>query len=532
MITTKIKKALMGMALGAAFLGVNAAPLEASEPKPGGTLTTITTGFRTLNPAVQSGGATGIPGSQIFAGLLQIEDGYKAVPYLAESWTASNDGLSYTFKLRSDATFHDGKPITSKDVAFSFGVVKANHPFGKLMFGAINAIDTPDETTVVVRLSKPTPSFIQSLQPFLMPVLPQHVYGDGQNVKTHPRNNQDVVGSGPFHVAEHKRGEYLILKRYDGFFRKGKPYLDRIVVKYVKEAGVRFLGFDKGDFDYIALSGFTPNELKRLKKKSDITVTGQGYEAMGHVNYLELNLRRKPFDDVRVRQAIAHALNKDFIVKVLFQGESKKALGPIHSGGVFAAKDLPDYAGGIEKANALLDEAGLKPDADGIRFKMELDIPSWGASYLGVMANYMMPQLKKAGIDVVARKAPDFGSWVKRISSWNYDATMSAAWNYPDPLIGLHRLYACNNIQNIIWSNTQGYCNEKVDAIMEKASGTLDQSERRKLYGDFQKLMVEELPLIYLTEEKFTTGYHNYVKNVPLGPWGALGPWDNMYLDK
>ncbi|MCP5368990.1 MAG: ABC transporter substrate-binding protein [Hyphomicrobiales bacterium] len=523
-------------ATGAVLAGLVAAAVVAApataQPKRGGTLTTITTGFRTLNPGVQSGAATGVPGSQIFAGLVQVGDGYKPQPYLAESWSVSDDGLTFTFKLRTDATFHDGKPVTAEDVAFSFDVVKNNHPFGRLMFGNLDQVTTPDAHTVVVKLSKPTPSFMQSLQPLLMPIMPKHVYGDGQDVKKHPRNNENVVGSGPFKVVENKKGEHLILERYDGFFRKGRPYLDRIVVRTMKEAGTRFLAFDTGEADYYAFTGYTPREVKRLQERKDVTVTDAGYGAIGHVNYLELNLRRKPFDDVRVREAIAHAIDHDFIVDTLFQGVSRVSLGPIHSGGAFYVDGLPKYNGGIEKAKALLDEAGLKPGPDGVRFKMTLEIPNWGGAYLGVMASYLRPQLKKVGIDVVGRKSPDFGTWVKRVSSWDYDATMNAAWNYPDPLIGVHRLYSCDNIRNIIWTNTEGYCNKEVDAIMAKAGSSLDQAERAKLYGEFQRILAKDLPFVYLTEEKFTTVFHNYVKGVPLGPWGALSPWDEVYLDK
>ncbi|HZP89031.1 MAG TPA: ABC transporter substrate-binding protein, partial [Burkholderiales bacterium] len=145
-------------------------PLPAlSAAKQGGTLNVVWEAMRTLNPAVQSGAATAVPGSQIFAGLIQMDRRYQPQPYLATSWESAPNGLTYTFHLVRDATFHDGKPITSADVAFSIMAVKEFHPFGPLMFGNVEGVDTPDPYTVVVRLSHPTPQFIQALQPFLMP---------------------------------------------------------------------------------------------------------------------------------------------------------------------------------------------------------------------------------------------------------------------------------------------------------------------------------------------------------------------------
>ena len=164
-----------------------AGPSYAAEPKQGGTLVVgAGAGVRHLNPAVQSGGATGVPGTQIFAGLVRIDDKFVPHPYLAKSWEVSDDGMSYTFHLVENARFHDGEPITSEDVAFSLATVKANHPFGIAMFDAVDRVDTPDPHTAVIRLKKPHPALMQALAPLLMPVIPKHVFGDGQEPKTHP----------------------------------------------------------------------------------------------------------------------------------------------------------------------------------------------------------------------------------------------------------------------------------------------------------------------------------------------------------
>lgn len=147
---------------------------------------------------------------------MRYDENWTPQPYLAESWNISEDGLTVTLNLVKNATFHDGHPITSSDVAFSVKVIQENHPF-KSMFAPVASVDTPDEHTAVLNLSQPHPALMLAMSGQLMSIIPEHIYGDGQNPKTHPRNNKDVVGSGPFKLVEFKNGEHVIVERYDDF---------------------------------------------------------------------------------------------------------------------------------------------------------------------------------------------------------------------------------------------------------------------------------------------------------------------------
>ena len=185
-----MKTVLKSLLAATAVAALVASGAKAQEPKRGGTLTmALQQTPRHLNPAVQSGTVTGQPGTQLFASLLRYDEGWEPQPYLAESWDVSDDGLTVTVNLVQGATFHDGQPITSEDVAFSIDTVKANHPF-KSMFAPVETVETPDATTAILKLSKPHPALLLAMSSQLLSIIPKHVYGDGQDPKSHPANSE------------------------------------------------------------------------------------------------------------------------------------------------------------------------------------------------------------------------------------------------------------------------------------------------------------------------------------------------------
>ena len=509
-----------------------AGPALAAEPVPGGTL--IVGGgadARHLNPAVQSGGNTGVPGAQLFAGLVRIDDRFEPRPYLAERWSISADGLSYTFHLVPGARFHDGSPITSEDIAFSLGVVREHHPFGIAMFDAVAHVDTPDPLTAVIRLSRPHPALMQALAAPLMPVIPKHVYGDGRDPKTHPMN-ATPVGSGPFRYGEWVRGRHLILERNDDFFIEGRPYLDRIVFRIVKEPSVRKLALHKGEIDYYPFNPVRFRDVPTMAANPDLRVSTAGYAALGPLNYVEFNLRAPPFDDLRVRRAVAYTIDRDYMADTLHGGVPRPGTGPFHHASPFHIDGLNGYPLDLERARDLLDAAGYRPDADGVRMTVVLDYPPFHVDSLTTGASYIKSQLKKVGIAVTLRAPGDLPAWAARIAAWDYQFTLNATWNYPDPVIGVHRVYLCANIRNIVWSNTQGYCNERVDALLREAASTTDPTRRKALYAQFQRIVTEELPLYFINEEPYVTVSQRTVMNPPETVWGAMQPMDEVWLDR
>ncbi|SLN76272.1 ABC transporter substrate-binding protein [Oceanibacterium hippocampi] len=526
------RKLLSATALAMVFAGATAiggpAPAQA-EAKAGGTLVIGSTQKpRHLNPAVQSGIATAVPGTQLFATPLRFDANWKPQPYLAEKWEVSDNGLDITLHLRKNATFHDGKPVTSEDLAFSLETVKANHPF-KTMFAPVTSVETPDAHTAIIHLAHPHPAILLAMSSALLPVIPKHVYGDGQDLKTHPANSAPV-GSGPFRFVEFNPGENVILEKNPDYFIEGRPYLDKIIIKNYKDTTSLTLAMDKGEIDmYPFLEG--ARNINRLKENKDLTVTSDGYAAVGPINWLAFNTKREILAKKEVRQAIAYAVDRNFITKALHAGASTIATGPITPASPFYTVDVAKYDLDLDKSKAMLDAAGY-PEKDGARFSLTIDYIPGGDEQQKNVAEYIASQLKKIGIDLQVRAAPDFPTWAKRVSSHDFDLTMDIVFNWGDPVIGVHRTYLSTNIiEGVIWSNTQSYANSEVDKLLDAAAKEPDEAKRKADYVAFQKIVADDLPIYWLNLLPYHTAYSNRVGNPPLTIWGTMAPMDEVYLN-
>lgn len=504
-----------------------ALPAQAQEPKRGGTLVIGSTQApRHLNGAVQSGVATAVPSSQLFASPLRFDDKWNPQPYLAESWDLAKDGKSLTLKLRRNAVFHDGKPVTSADVAFSVMAIKANHPFSTMM-GPVEKVDTPDPHTAIIRMSVPHPAIVLAMSPALCPILPKHVYGDGQDLKTHPRNSTDVVGSGPFRFVEFKPGQRIVMERFDKFFLAGKPYLDKVIINIAPDASSLQLGLGRGDIHMLA-NLTVPADLRRLSNDPQLTLTAKGYEGIGALNWLAFNTERKPLSDVRVRKAIAHAIDKNFITKALMGGFAKPADGPIIASSPFAVDDVVRYPLDLKKSAELLDAAGLKAGPGGERLKLTIDYLPGTDDQQKTVAEYIRGQLKKVGITVEVRASADFPAWAKRLATRDYDLSMDLVFNWGDPIIGVHRTYLSSNIRPIVWTNTQAYRNPEVDKLLETAGGLLDPTQRKAYYATFQKIVTDDVPIAFINVVPYHTVASKKLVNLPTTIWGPFSPYDEL----
>jgi peptide/nickel transport system substrate-binding protein len=407
--------------------------------------------------------------------------------------------------------------------------IKAYHPF-KPMMAPVVGVDTPDAHTAVIRTSTPHPALLLCMSPALCPILPKHIYDDGQYLPTHPRNLANVIGSGPFKWVEFNPNQRIVMERFDKFFLPGKPYLDKVIISINPDPASLMLSFDRGEIQMLPFVS-NPSDLKLLAANARATLTPKGYEGIGGLNWLAFNLTRRPMSDLQVRKAIATAIDKNFICKVLMNGFAAPADGPIvPSSPFFAATDLVRYPFDLKKAATMLDAAGYKAGTNGERFKLTIDYQPGIDDQQKNVAEYIRGQLKKIGIAVELRASADFPAWAKRIAAHDFDMTMDQVWNWGDPVIGVARTYMSNNIKPIVWTNTQSYNNPAVDKLLLAAGSDLDSAKRKVDYAEFQKIVTEDLPIDFINLIPFHTAASKKMGNVPVTIWGPLSPYDEVYL--
>ena len=326
--------------------------------------------------------------------------------------------------------------------------------------------------------------------------------------------------------SNNKSGEHVILERFDDFFVDGRPYLDKLIIKIVPDPAARAIAYENGELQFGSFES-VPQNINRLKKVDGVNVTSKGYGAIGPVDWLAFNTTRGPLKDKRVRQAIAYAVDKNFIHKAIMRGTAADATTGIHPDSPFYNANVEKYNLDIDKANALLDEAGFSKDGDGKRFGLKVDY-GWGE--LKPNAEYLRTALKKVGIEVTVRASADFPTWAKRMGTMDFDMSWDTVFNWGDPVIGVHRTYLSSNIAKGVWSNTQGYSNTRVDELLELASKETDQAKRKALYKEFQEIIADEVPQYFTNTLPYHTVYSDKVGNPPLGIWATSSPMDNTYL--
>ncbi len=468
-------------------------------------------------------------GGKIFSALLTYSFDLKPVPSLAESFEISADGKTYTFKLRKGVKWHDGKPFSSDDVVFSFTkLLPEVNPRARINFARVEKVTAPDADTVVLQLKDPFPPFIYAFDVATAPILPKHVY-DGTDYRANPANN-NPIGTGPFKLKEWKKGSYIHLVRHEEYFKPGKPYLDELIFQVVPDAGQRVVALETQKVHLAAFSDIEWFEVQRLKAMPHLELTTKGYEMYAPVSWLDMNHSRKPFDDPRFRKAMMHAHDREFMRDKLFFGLGRTANGPINSVTQFYdEKALTKYPYDLKKAEALLEEMGLKKGAGGMRAKVEMIVMPYGEVWQRV-AEYSKQQLRRIGVDVVL-KTTDVAGFNQACSNFEYDMTWQYLFQFGDPAIGVARSYISSNIKKgVMFTNTHQYRNPKVDEAFDKGAVAPTREERQRWYTIAQQQTTEDVAVGWMHELEFPTFFNKKFRGVVTTALGVNESFDEVHL--
>lgn len=510
-----------------------AAPFSAfgqATPKRGGVLNVV------LQPEppmlmlpINQGTTTQVAGGKIFQGLLTFDFALKPMPSLAKSWTISPDGLTYTFKLEENVKWHDGKPFTSADVAFSTQVFLTEvHGRARANFGRVASVETPDAHTIVYKLKEPFGPFLHAFEVSSAPLVAKHIY-EGTDFRKNPANDAPI-GTGPFKFKEWKRGSNIELVRNENYWKPGLPYLDGISFRIIPDAALRAVALETGQVHASQFDAVEPLEVARLAALPTLTMTTKGYEFVSPIMWIDINNRRGPLADKRVRQAIMHAMDRDFILKNLFFGMGKVATGPIASTTRFYDPNVPKYPFDPAKAEALLEAAGHKKGADGVRVKMRCMVLPYGEVWQR-LAEYTRQAFSKVGIQLTLESTDVAGFW-KKSTEDDYELTFNYLSQFADPALGVSRAYISTNIRKGVPSTNIGaYTNPKVDELFEAGAKGVKDEDRQKAYSEVQKILVEDVPVAWILEMAWPNFVNKKVHDVITSGIGPVESYDRVWME-
>ena len=525
------------LAAGVCALGLALGSSGALAQKAGGNLVYLVQPEPpSLASYLSTSGPIGLVAPKIYEGLFDYDNDLNIVPALAASYEVSEDGKTVTFNLQQGVTWHDGTLFTSADVQFTvMEVLKEVHPRGPNSFREVTSIDTPDEHTAVFNLANPAPYMLRALSGYESPIVPKHLL-EGQDLRSADIANSPV-GTGPFKFVEWKKGQYVRLDKNENYWKEGLPYLDRIVGRFIPDASTRTAAMENGEVLYGAYGAIPNIDAVRLREMDGFSVTTDGYSMINPMSLIEFNTTQAPFDDPAIRQAISHAIDREFLIENIWFGYGQPATSALSTnfGATGLYKEgLPNYPANADTATAIeiLDKAGITPNADGVRATAVLDLIPYGEDWRRA-GEYMKQALAEIDIDLELRYE-DVPTWLKRVYH-DYDFAMNVNYFYqlPDPVLGVHRHYGTDQIRTgTHFVNSSRYSNPELDALLDSGAKEADADTRANMYGQIQEILANDLPVVNLFEMQFLTVYNDKLKDHQTSALGAYGSFERAWIDE
>jgi peptide/nickel transport system substrate-binding protein len=457
-----------------------------------------------------------------YSALLFPDFDLNPTPDLAESWDVSADGLTYTFHLVHNATFHDGTPVTSADVKFSWDEVFM--PYG-IMAGTIgiyvDSVSTSDDYTVVFHLNQPFAPLLKFLPVWYFPILPKHLY-EGTDIPNNPHNTAPI-GSGPFKFKEWVKGDHITFERYDNYFRTDKwgrrlPYLDRVIFKIIPDPTAMTLAYERGEIDAIVHVAVARALVDTMLKAPNASVfwTPSAWFATRDIIF---QVQRPIVNNTLVRHAIAHAIDRQELFEkcVYSQGAVNATIGPPSTMGDWYNPNQKKYEYDPAKAEQLLDQAGYPRGTGGVRFELRLSYPYYDPS-VATAAELLVEMLDEVGI-AIELVPGDAATWRKvTYTDWDFDISITMPGKGPDPGVQTSRFFVSWNQRHVAYSNV-GYNNSEVDALFIELNEETNHAERVQILYDIVDILAEDLPMYIMWEQRYPFLYKDTFVNAYTTPW-------------
>lgn len=498
----------------AAVAAPTTATASSDTSKPGGELKVgLLASVKTLDPHKNPNQSEYWTAQLIYDYLVSLDKDLQIQPGLATEWTASDDGLTWTFKLRDDVKFHNGRPLTAADVKYSFDRIKNPDTASALAnsFKQVESVEAPDEHTVVFKLSAPYAVLPTSLADPRAAIVAKEVVEANDGLATADG------GSGPFMLKSVETDGSAILTKNPNYWVAGQPLLDSLRLTPIPDSTARVTALRTGDIDLASF--ITTNFISLLSQEKDVTVNEP--PVSGQFYYLMMNNKVKPFDDPKVRQAIAYALDRDTLTQVSLNGEGYPLLaGPIPEWHWATAK--PYYQGGsnIDKAKQLMAESSVP---DGFTF----DLAIWSSQdYVVRSAQLLQEQLAPLGIKINIVQNGDFTAYWTPVTKGDFQTTIQGTGGNVDPDTWLYETFHTGGGKNYM-----GYSNPEVDKLLEQGRAESEQAKRKTIYDQAQELIAADAPMAFLYNMKQTDAVRNTVKGFYHLPTMTLFALRQTWLD-
>ena len=422
-------------------------------------------------------------GGLLYDPLVRKDEHFQMQPWLATKWSQP-DALTWVFQLRGDVRFHNGQPLTAVDAAYTIeSLIDGSLVSAKSgSFASVASAEATGPLTLVLHLRRPDASLLFNLSDGLFGVVPR---GSGKDLARHP------VGSGPFVFVSQEQDKDVVVTRNASYW-SGPPQLEDVRFAVIPDAVTVALELQKGSAD-IASNELTLDMVHSLGDASNLaTETGPGSPVM----YLNFNVTQGPLRDVRVRQAIACALDRQAIVHAVWRDQARLASTLLPPGHWAAASPnaLPQYAHDPARAARLLDAAGYRPDEHGVRLRLEMKTSTDETTRM--VAVIFQSQMRAAGIELTLRSA-EFGTFYADVTHGDFQM-YALRWigSNEDPDI-FHYAYGADRFPPK-GGNRGHYSNARVDELIATAGATADEAVRRAAYLEVQGILADELPSVPL----------------------------------
>jgi ABC-type transport system substrate-binding protein len=503
MIGTFAILSLILLSLGASTSLGGSAP-----PKSGGTLRfglAKEIDQASLNPFQRTLSINKDAGSLSFECLLAADKNGDLKPSLATAWEVSRDGIHYSFSLRKGVKFHNGKEMTAEDVLWSINYAKdpKNAAYGRNTLLPITSATAPDPWTVRITLKEAYVPFLTSLTGFdTFPVVPKDSLKGGlEKLGLYP------AGTGPFIMTEYRAEQEIVFKRFEHYWQKGIPYLDAIQFRPIYDETVRLTALRSGELDVVERLAY--EQALRIQKGEikDISLAfagGAGYQV------LSFNTESPPFNNVKLRQAVAQALDKAEILYAISWGFGVPADQRMLKTSLWYVP-IVDRKRDVAKARALLKEAGYP---NGIKVNGQIQRSKKNQDAFQVIQN----QIKEAGIEVEIGLV-DFGKHQNDLRDGNFKITTHGGRVSPDPDLAYYPTFHTEP-GPMKHNNTPRYSNPKLDRLLDMARGETDFQKRFKIYKEVVEILHEEIPQIPLGFTPYVFAYHSRVRGFDIHPAG------------